>query len=64
MQRIAEALGVPPEDVKEKNLYEKGQVKIVYFNCLKHSINILFMYVGYTSWGNTEILQHQGHVVT
>ena len=27
MQRVAEALGVPPEDVKAKNLYDKGQVK-------------------------------------
>ena len=27
MQSVAEALGVPPEVVKEKNLYEKGQVK-------------------------------------
>ena len=27
MQHVGEALGVPPEDVKKKNLYEKGQVK-------------------------------------
>ena len=26
MQHVGEALGVPPETVKEKNLYQKGQV--------------------------------------
>jgi len=27
MQHVAEALSLPPETVKEKNLYQKGQVK-------------------------------------
>ena len=30
MQKVAEALGVPPENVKAKNLYDKGQVKEIY----------------------------------
>ena len=27
IQHVEEALGVPPGNVREKNLYEKGQVK-------------------------------------
>lgn len=27
MQHVGEVLGVPPETVKEKNLYQKGQVE-------------------------------------
>ena len=49
MQHVGEALGVPPENVKEKNLYEKGQVKkLKYYAMVLHPyIELCFRHNNY-----------------